>query len=966
MQTIRRHASPGLPQALVWKSPTLLAVGMLLSSISAFAAAPPAKQEIGNTASATFKDALGGSQTVTSNPVVTVVQQVGAFTVDGFATATATGAPQAGRAGTTVLTPHMVTNTGNGPDQFRISVLGDTGKFSKIEIFQDDGNGIPAGAALCTTNATVLTCDAPAVTVAGGNGNYKFLVAYTLPSSATSAVGTAWGSAKVTVTPATASLYATVPAIALTDTFSLATGAAFYMTKRIGLPDVGRPGGQHWPTANGSGKVSPATGCPTTWSANLTQDPRCVYTVYTLTFTNTGNVPGRFALSDTLPVGLTYVAGSALWSNDSSTPLTDGAQGDPRGIDYQFSGNKLTAVVESIQGSYSQTLSFVALVNSQALAGPGATANTAYYNPVPAASTTDSNSPGTLPTATTTVTYGVSGNYRVAVGSLGSTNLSAPDSTPGTPNASDDTTTVPSAVAGTRVLFQQRVFNLGDTEDIANLTMNPGTFPAGTSFLFYSADQNTPLWDTSGDQLIDTGPIPAGQSKVIVVGATLPSGTPAGNTKFTATLTVRSAKDSTKSDTTLDELLSVSTGLVDLTNTAGGNLTSGTTGNGDTGPGPSPEPTVTKTTTRGVPASFNLYIANNDSAAHVYELSYGGSENFMSSVPTGWTVTFASGADASCAAAGPMPTTPSIASHAFGTVTACVTPPNSQQPVANQKIYFRVKASLPTVDGIYGVDTITDAVTVALSAEQQFSASLIGDNRGQVASGGVVDYSHILTAVGAQACGAYSVEAKLPAEDITNGWSTQVYLDNDKSGGFSQGDEEWTAAATTSLAPGAANAKRFVVRVKAPQRVSPGHVAQAIVTATFAAGANSCGAPFVTDISTVNNGVVTVDKVQAIDHACAGATPPVLTKDQLPVKPGECIYYKVQASNTGLADLDDLTIHDVAPGFTILNGTGTCVGTGVVGVAALTAAQPQVTCGGKNKVSPNGSLTLEYRVKVQD
>src|SRR5262245_18549974 len=102
-------------RTLTWREATTLARAALILSITIavtlfssprpFAAAP-AGTTIGNQASATYTDAGSVSRTVTSNSVVTVVQQVASLTISSNNTRT-------GAIGGQMYYPHTITNTGN-------------------------------------------------------------------------------------------------------------------------------------------------------------------------------------------------------------------------------------------------------------------------------------------------------------------------------------------------------------------------------------------------------------------------------------------------------------------------------------------------------------------------------------------------------------------------------------------------------------------------------------------------------------------------------------------------------------------------------------------------------------------------------------------------------------------------------------------------------------------------------------
>jgi hypothetical protein len=620
--TLPTRRRSGFKPAASWAGAAALTLGFLFGSPAAFAAAPPANTVIGNQASATYSDSAGTTQLATSNLVQTTVQQVGSFTLDSVSSVTATVVnTKIGAAGSVVYAPHTLTNTGNGTDTFTLTVDADTDKFSKVEVYPDaNGDGVPDGTSYLCTATSAGVCSVSAQTVPGNNGVFRFVVAYTIPGTANTAGD--FDTATITATPGTPALY-TAPntSAADKDLVQLTTAAAFNVTKTIGVPSVSPPSGA-WPTASNGGPRSAATGCATAWSSTLASSASCQYTVYTLTFNNTGGAAGRFAMSDTLPSGMTYVTGSAVWSSAPGTALGDGAGGDPSGIDFQVVGaNTLNTVVASLGQNVTQTVSFVVLVNSTAAIGTSTTTNTAKFSPTSVLPAITAAAIGTPGSSTNPSAFTVLASYSIAVGTNPSTAATAVDTTPGTPNGNtEDLTTRPSVVAGGTVKFAQSVFNTGSGTDTVNLTVAAGTFPAGTTFVFFAADGVTPLLDTSGDGVPDSGPIAAGGSVNFVLQANVPSATAVGAGPFSAVVTGRSTGDSTKIDATRDTVTIVIGSLVDLTNSASGTGT-GSTGDGDLGPGPSPDPTTIKSTAAGTGTVFALYVKNNDTKNNTYNLA---------------------------------------------------------------------------------------------------------------------------------------------------------------------------------------------------------------------------------------------------------------------------------------------------------------------------------------------------------
>ena len=977
-----RRTGPA-PRAL-WAGAAALTLSFLFGSSGAFAAAPPANTVIGNQASATYLDPNGASQLATSNLVQTTVQQVGSFNLDTFTTETTTVVnTKTGAAGTTVYAPHVLTNTGNGTDTFTFTVTAPASPngFTKVEVFADaNADGVPdSTTALCSVVPGAV-CTVPAQTVAGNNGTFPFVVAYSIPSTATAATFTSPVAATIKATAGTPALYAAGNLTAAdVDNVNLTDQAAFNATKSLAVPAVAwSANGGTWPAASVSGPRSVA-GCAATVAGATTPAAGCVYTTYTLKFNNTGGAPGRFVLTDTVPAGFTYVPGSAVWSNAPGTALTDAPQGDAAGIDFTATGNSLAFVVASLPQNVTQTVSFVVMVNDTAAIGTSTTTNTAKYNPVTVPPTTTSDNPGTPGSPTNPSSYNVIGTFGIILGSadVSASPTASKDTATGNPNTTAaDTTTVASAGAGTTVKFTQTVFNVGNASDVVNLTAALGTFPAGTTFKFFAADGLTPLIDNNGDGVPDTGPVAANGSVKFVLAATLPASAAPG-AGGSAIVTGTSTGDSTKTETTRDTLTNVVGVLVDLTNTASGNGTAGNTANGDVGTGPSPQPTTTKTTPAGTGAIFNLFVRNNDSAANTYSLAASQTNSFPGSLPAGWTVKFVA-AGGTCT--GAAITSVNVAANAQTPVDACVTPPVTQTPVTGQAVYFQVRSTIATSTGVVAIDTKMDAVTVTTA--NTFGATLTPNNNGQVAPGGSVVYAHTVTITGAQSCGTkYNVTATLPAADVTAGWTTALYVDVNGDGQIDGGDTlvtNGTVTPTAPLAPATAldsgKTHKLLVKVFAPGGATAGATDTATVTVTFPDVA-ACGSPTATDITTVITGQMRLVKTQALDVNCDGTEVPS-SSAPLVAKPGECLVYRVVATNEGVAPVTNMSINDAVPAYTSLTGAtqpdaaARCVSTGVTPAFVptnYTSTATTVACGSaSNTVAPGGTATLLFNVKVNN
>ncbi len=979
-----------------WVAATAMA-GLLMAAPPTYAAAPPANTLIGNQASATYLDASGQPQTSTSNQVQTTIQQVGAFNLDGKTTVTTDVVnTKTGAAGTTVYASHVLTNTGNGTDNFDIKVVVpgpnpavNPGNFYRVAVFKDANfDGLPDSTTeLCSLPTGSGTCLVPTQTVTGNGGQFGFVVAYTLPATATTPT-LPYGSAYITAKPiaASAGMYLAGNQEAQdVDNINLTTVAAFNLNKTISQPGAGitAPGGGSWPTANNSGPRSSATAtCPTNWAGVSTAPSACQYTVYTLTYTNTGGSPGRFVLQDVIgsgaTSGLTYVTGSTVWSNSPGVALneTAGSNATP-GADYGVTTSggmsTLTFVDNTLPVNVTRTISFVVLVNSTAALGTSTTTNTAKFNPTDAGSTATAGNPGPVGTTTNGAPYTTTGTYSLTLSSMAGTAITGKDAIAGTPNAGpEDTTTVASAPAGGMVVFNVKVFNTGNALDTINITSaSAGTsggtpFPAGTTYQFFKADGATPLSDTNGDTTIDTGPIQSGDSIIIVVKAILP-GTllPASNVNYTLTVTGTSANDPTQKDATRDVLTSVMGTLVDITNSAVGT----STGSGaDLGPGPSSTPTTTNTVQAGGTTAFTLYVKNNDTVDNTYTLASASTNSFPGNLPAGWTVKFVSGIvpSANCAAA-PAISSIAVTSTSQGILTACVTVPSNQAPVTAQPLYFQVKSTNLASTGGIVADVKFDAVTVT---NVMLSATLgPATSNGQTTPGGSVVYPQTLTNTGNATCtGPYTVTATLPATDLAAGWQVAVYLDVNNDGILDSGDTLITAPLPGPLAVG--GSQKFLVKVFAAAGAAVGATDTATISVAFPAG--SCGTPTSTATTTIVTGQIRVLKTQAIDTTCTGAVG-TQVQSNLSGKPGDCITYVVTATNEGSVAVSNLTLKDVVPAYTTMNGTQPtqqCTSNGVTPMATIgnySVVNNAVQCGNvSNTVPPNATMTLTFQVKINN
>ena len=906
----------------------LVAATFLFGSLQASATTPAANTMIGNQATASYRDANNEPQSVTSNKVETKVQQVGSLQLKDDYKAS-------GAQGTTILAPHVLTNTGNGSDSFTVTAT-TTGSIVP-RFYLDDGTG--KASALLTFPQTIAA-----------NGTLRFFVAYDIPTGVWTGE-----TATVTATAATTSLYTTA-SVTNTDTLSLATVAAFNLSKAIAQPSVAPV--VSWNTPLSSGQVGSKT-------------------VYTLTYSNTG-LPGPLYIKDVLPAGFTYETGSAVWSSLPGTALseTGTVQGSGSTIEYKYDAATRTieAFITNVPNSATGTISFNVTVASSATAGTGTTSNIAQYNTASCAST-----PTTLTTAQTACTstyltntntsvFTVTGTYGVIFG--------VADPTPGTPATTGDTVTVASAIPGSTIYFTQTVTNNGNTTDTINLKSNysgwTSTFPAGTTFTWLDANKAA-LGDADNDTFPDVT-LAANASKSVILAATLPSGlsvNPAAG--YTVHPQAISSSDITKFDVFVATLTAISPGVVDLTNNPSTSVA------GDIGVGPGTSAAFTASGTIGTVFSIPLSVSNNDTGSLTFTLSASQNTTFPGTLPTGWTsVTFNS--DSGCAPATTI-TQVTVSPSTSSPIYACVSTPSSAAAVTAQPLYFKAVSTVASASTNAIVsDVLFDAVTLTKSAASTYSYTVTPSNVGTVAAGNSVFYAHTVTNGGTASCFAGG-NYRVTVSGLSSNWNASVYFDTNNSGTYDSGDTIATFVSAgvyegtvTSLAAG--STFKILVKVFAPSGASSGEQSVITVAVTDTSTTNACtqSGSSPTDTSTVVTGQVAIEKTQAADTSCTGtASSSSFTGAQIDLKPGQCVVYQVVVTNNSQAPITNVSISDVIPNdTTYLTGAqpsdacvATSLATGTYAYSTLGTPISSVSCGGtSNILPPQQKVTLKFAVQI--
>ena len=603
----------------------------------------------------------------------------------------------------------------------------------------------------------------------------------------------------------------------------------------------------------------------------------------TLSYTNSGNTAASAVqIRDLLPAGMNYVANSGRWSATGATVLTDASNADAQGagptIIYDFgvtTANQVTAVISSVAPGQSGTLTFnvtIATYNSGTATGQlaGAINNTASYSYNDGAANVGPVSSNTFAFTVTPV---------LAVTMTGQT--------------------VASATQGSTVSFNNIVKNNGNTPDSFDITLPTSSFPAGTSFQLYQADGVTPLLDTNGNGVPDTGVLASGATYTVVLRATLPTNASGG--PFTVSKTATSKLDPSKTATVSDTLTSIVANSVDMTNVAplgGGGVTG-------VGAGPEGSAQTTNSTNPGTTTRFTLYVNNTSGVADTYDLSASTTASFAAlTLPTGWTVVFRN-------AAGAIITNTGVVNGGANLeVFADVSVPAGQAaiPGAGLDLYFR---ALSPSSG--SIDRLHDAVVVNTVRSVQVAPN----NSGQVFAGSSIVYSHTLTNSGnvTENSGTSTITLGLAHTQAT--FSTIVYRDANNNGVIDAGDPVINVPADLGpIAPGAS--VRLLVRVGAAGGAAAGITDTTTLTVTTSGSVNAVAAPATvsaTDTTTVIAGNLVLLKEQALDANCDGIADTAFSNANISAgaTPGACVRYRVTITNIGTADVISVVLSDATP-----------------------------------------------------
>ena len=915
-----------------------------------------------NQAAATYIDTNGVSQDVTSNQVETLIRQVAGLDL-------VSSQSKPGIRNGQVLFPHVLTNTGNGPDTYELCIADEVGTFSfdAITLYADeDEDGLPDSSTPISdedfdgcfdigpvspgeTFTFVIVAETPDIVAADQNAQFEISATSdfepSLSETNTDDVTLIDGPLiELIKSLSDYEGYAGTGGYSVTLEYrNVGTEAATDLVISDILPTQAADGssgdsslGMIYTNASASWQQGTAANLVSSTLALLTDNDDAdvqadggISVIYCAYATDSSCTSAPFANSqmtiqiDTVPVG---GIGSITFDFSVDSGYEDNA------VLKNFATFEYRDALDTITfGSYqSNTVNFVI---TDEVAAPAVVANDGTSI---SAGVVDSNDTGNI--------------VEVALASQ--------------TEAVHFSNYIWNDAPGGVDTFDITIDSINDRE---GNPIGAGAFPAGTSFTLLKEDGQTPLLDTDGNGIPDTGPIDSGDSAVVVLRVVMPAEIFGNNSTlgWSVTKIATSVADSNVSNAVTDRLLEVAVNTVDLTNDLA--ATAGA------GPGPEVSPVSTLNIAPGDTGHFPLWVENTSSEPDSYTLSFSDQNFVAGSLPVGWSLTFyRDGGAGDCSTTGSIATGAFVALPGFAErqlFCAAVTVEEGTAPVAAQNLYFMVSS-----DSTGAVDIKLDAVTVPDEPLLEIEYDL----QGQIEPGTTKTFPHTLFNRGNQ--DLECVNVSLSDTLVADGWSSSAYLDVDENGQISSGDVLLTDQLLST-----GESLRILVRVFAPTSALLGIENLTTVTAEGeAVDGSGCGTgPVLTDevtdtLLTTNTDMI-ITKKQLLDTDCDGVvdgapsnTDPsaVFLLDQFVVLPGQCVIYRLDATNQGVTVLYNAVVRDIVPNFTTyLASAEQCV---VQDAAACSFISPPAD-GAINgaitvesaEVLPSGKVTVFFGIKVE-
>ncbi|WP_422490614.1 hypothetical protein [Endozoicomonas sp. ALE010] len=490
---------------------------------------------------------------------------------------------------------------------------------------------------------------------------------------------------------------------------------------------------------------------------------------------------------------------------------------------------------------------------------------------------------------------------------------------------------VVSATAGGIAEFTNYLWNRGTTNSQYKVTLESSNFPEGAQYCLTTADSGCSPFIDQPELLVND--IESGSYREIRLLVKLPENSPGQQADFSLQLKATDILASYKVEDTTENILQQIEGSADYSV----DLTCENCQNGNgAGQGPEDSAVVTLTGNAGETLRFEHIVVNNTgNRADSYLLDLLPKEGVT--LPNGIRWSFVNEFNQTVTGTGVL-----VAGQQQK-LSLLVELPDNLLPGTWS---FYVKAASPVNRGV------ADQLHLAMIVEEQQQITLTHNGRSQVSPGSFVTFIHQLSNPGNQTVSGIT----LHLEDSRGGegWQSLVYHDTNSDGRI-DGDDPLIQG---EFSLPAKETRQLIVKVFAPASASPGSENITTLTARFG-GQQSMA---VTNSSMANNAIVVITKIQA-EWDCSSSLPTHFSNETFPVKPGECVVYKLTATNQGSEPVHNVVIYDKATDFTRLHNLH---------------GLPEMSDGGEHGVSgqtinatwsqglmPGQSVCLKFGIQIQ-
>ncbi|WP_336000009.1 isopeptide-forming domain-containing fimbrial protein [Acinetobacter johnsonii] len=652
----------------------------------------------------------------------------------------------------------------------------------------------------------------------------------------------------------------------------------------------------------------------------------------------TNTIVPTATLTDTLGSNLTYEVNTGKW-NGVTVYDAVGGTADPTGINYSVTSNVVTATLTNIPANTIGYIEFNVKIN-KSIAGK-------IENVI--------NVTGPTTDTSNTAVVNVAPVYAVKMNGSAS-------------NVSDNTNTITASAVpqGGELKFTNYVWNIGNTTDRFNLTLTNSTFPAGSQIELYRADGVTPLLDSNGDGIPDTGLLAANSSVPVVVKVRFPSSyTVTTNTVFEVTPQAQSVGDGGKTSTIKDQgTLTPVSQLVDLTNADNTGLGNGAVDNS----GAAWKTITVKSSDNAVTGGQVIFplTVKHTGVGTEYLLSANASSDFSSlTLPTGVNRVrfYASSNGTDCSVLGNQIGKTRYLNDGQSQLVCAVVEVDKVNKDVTVPIYFRVISTSFVGTDNPAQDMIKNAVTIQ-SVNSVPQLEFTPDLHAQVAPLGTVVYRHLLTNPAAtDFTGSYG----FIINNSESSFNSVLFLDLDGDGKFSSGDLNIRTLA--DLPGGKVAAHEQIQLLLQVTNVANNNLNQTNTTVVNLTDSSNQVFASITDVTTVKQSQLTLTKLQARDFDCNGTADESYTTNSLNIGKqgngqGQCVLYKVILTNTSATGLSTaFTFRDMTPAYTVLSQSPTC--TSCSGMTAPTVGNAGAVSGTLNSVAANQSYEFSFGVRYE-